>query len=356
MEKKKILIYGANGFTARLMLPKLKKTLKCEIILAGRNQEEISLLAKEHDFAFRIFSLEHGASIEKNLEDIGLLMNCAGPFNKTALSLAQSCIQGQCHYFDITGELEVFRALYTLSAQAAANNISLIPGMGFDIVPSDCLGTMLAQRTEEPESLMLAIITKNTQASHGTLKTALLEGGLSSLASRSQGIVTEARDIFKDINLNGRSVPCMRAPLADLFCASLSTGIKHIDTYLALPKKIKWFLPAMGLIKKLSQRPLFNRLFAAAIERLPNGPSPEQQEKGRAYIVGELRDKGGRTLCGILKTPEPYCYTGDALIKGAAHWLLHGLKPGFQTPSLAFGPNFALDVNLKETSVQFAKL
>ncbi len=356
MEKKKILIYGANGFTARLMLPKLKKNLSCEIILAGRNREEISVLAKEHGFLFRIFSLDHAASIEKNIEDIDLLINSAGPFNKTALSLAVACIRHKCHYFDISGELEVFRTLHTLNAQATTNKVCLIPGMGFDIVPSDCLSAMLAEKVEDPESLLIAIMTKNTQASHGTLKTALLEAGISTLASRSQGIVVETSELFKDIDLHGRSISCMRAPLADLFCASLSTGIYHIDTYLALPKQIKWFLPAMGLIKKLSGRPLFNRLFSAAIERLPNGPSPEQQEKGCAYIVGELRDKAGRTLCGILKTPEPYCYTADALIKGAAYWLQHGLKPGFQTPSLAFGPNFALEVNPQTTSVQFAKL
>lgn len=352
MAQPKIMIYGANGFTARLFLHKLA-ALPCEIILAGRNEVDIAALAQQHGYRHRIFGLTDINVVDKHLSDIALVLNCAGPFTKTAVPLAKSAIRNRCHYFDITGELRVFEALHRMHDDARANNVCLIAGMGFDIVPSDCLARALAERMPDAERLKLAIITKNTAPSHGTLKTAFLAGSVASPTER-EGATTTIYDTSSiTIPLRGRNVTCYRAPLADLFCAHLSTGIANIETYLALPKQFMWLTPALKVVKALSRRPFFYRLFARAIEQLQNGPNAEQQTAGHAYIYGEVSTAHQRKLCGILRTPEPYVYTGDALLKGAACFLAHGLPKGFYTPSIAFGSTFALDVSPDATSVEF---
>ncbi len=356
MNKTTIMLYGANGFTAGIMLPKLK-VLSCKIILAGRNKEAIALIAKKYGYETRIFDLDHAQIVEKNLQDCGLLLNCAGPFTKTAWPLASACVKVRCHYFDITGELSVFQSLFSLNEAARAAKVSIIPGMGFDIVPSDCLAKMLAEQLPDASSIMIAISTKNTRASHGTMKTLFLNIGMMSLASRNGvGIEPVAKDdTHRNVTFNGRTIMCMRAPLADLFCTPKSTGIEHVDTYLAMPKQFERIVPIVNIVRNLAQRPALNKLFAKAIELLPNGPTAAQQQKGCAYIYGEARTNDNRIARAQLRTHEPYVYTGDALIKGAERFLREGLACGFQTPSLAFGSHFAVEVDPASTRLEFIK-
>lgn len=347
------MLYGANGFTARLIIDKLK-ALPSEIILSGRNQDTIEALAKEHHLESRVFALNHQPTVVKNLDGIGLVINCAGPFNMTALPLAKAALKSRSHYIDITGEIGVFQTLHLLDAEARSQGISIIPGVGFDIVPTDCLSKLLVQRAIEPRSLVLAVITKNTRPTHGTLKTALLHADQPTIVRRINGIVrSKPKEALHKIVLNNREVSCVRAPLPDLFCAHLSTGIEHIDTYLAMPKKLQALSILLPLIRKVSGKPLFQKIISGLIDRLPNGPSVEQQKHGSAYIVGEVSGRNRRVERGVLITPEPYVYTGDVLVAATKHWLENGLESGFHTPSQAFGATFAIDACPEGVKITF---
>ncbi len=76
MAQPKIMVYGANGFTARLFLHKLA-ALPCDVILAGRNKADIAALAQQHGYRHRIFGLDDANVVDKHLADIALLLNCA---------------------------------------------------------------------------------------------------------------------------------------------------------------------------------------------------------------------------------------------------------------------------------------
>jgi short subunit dehydrogenase-like uncharacterized protein len=343
MKKPRILLYGANGFTARLMIERLK-ALPAELILGGRNLDKIKTIADHHGLRSRSFALNHPASITKNMAGIDLLINCAGPFRETALVLAKAALKAKCHYFDITGEINVFRDLYALDEQAKNQGIALIPGLGFDIAPSDCLASLIRQRATDPNSLILAVIPKGTRPSHGTLKTALRTLGHHPVARRSGGIVPcIATEANHQIVLNGKNIPCVRAPLPDLFCAHLSTGIENIDTYLAMPRHLQKMAKIMPVFRKLKKLPWFNNIFGTLIEILPNGPSEEQQKNGRAFIYAKIENRNGNTETAIMTTIEPYAYTGDLIVSATKSWLEKGMGGGFKTPSQAFGANFAQD-------------
>ena len=124
------LLYGANGYTARLIIDEsLKQGLKP--ILAGRNQEKIEALAKKYKLPSRIFDLGQASQIQQHLEGVSVCLNAAGPFSKTALPLAKACINKGVHYLDITGEIAVFEDIKKLDGLARGQDIMLMPGTGF---------------------------------------------------------------------------------------------------------------------------------------------------------------------------------------------------------------------------------
>jgi short subunit dehydrogenase-like uncharacterized protein len=53
--------------------------------------------------------------------------------------MANACLRNRVHYLDITGEIDAFEVLATQDAEARARGVMLLPGVGFDVVPSNCL-------------------------------------------------------------------------------------------------------------------------------------------------------------------------------------------------------------------------
>ena len=132
------MIYGASGYTGKL-IAHLAKERGLTPVLAGRSASSIDPLAKELGFSQRIFDLSDPATVKKNLEGMKVVLHCAGPFSKTYKMMAEGCISAGAHYLDITGEIPVFEGLRHLSERAKKAKVALIPGVGFDVVPSDAL-------------------------------------------------------------------------------------------------------------------------------------------------------------------------------------------------------------------------
>lgn len=340
MPNKKILLYGATGFTANLMIEPLKK-LDVELIVGGRNPRALSKIGEKHGLKHQVFSVEEPEKIVENLESIDLVLNCAGPFINTARPLVNAAIKTRTNYFDITGEIEVFEDLFLCDALAKENNIALVPGLGFDIAPSDCLAKELSEHLPHPFSLVLAIVPKNTKASHGTLKTMLLSKQ-HFVARREQGIKAyQGLSPTKDFIVLDQQYTCMRAPLPDLFCAHLSTGVTNIDTYLAIPSGFAAFAPLIPAMSRLTKLAIIQKLLKQILNYVPNGPSKEQQKQGFALIYGKVSDLNGQSKSLVCKTPEPYAFTAKLMTAATKSWLEKGLPAGFLTPSQAFGADFA---------------
>ncbi|EMY24384.1 saccharopine dehydrogenase domain protein [Leptospira interrogans serovar Australis str. 200703203] len=148
-KKKNWLLYGANGYTGKLIAKKAVERGQTPI-LAGRSESKIRFLAEELGLPFRVFSLENPKEIQNQISDSFLVLNCAGPFIETAIPIAKACVESGVHYLDVTGEIPVFEMLYSLSPKALAKNIMLLPGVGFDVVPTDCLAVMLKENFPKP--------------------------------------------------------------------------------------------------------------------------------------------------------------------------------------------------------------
>src|SRR5688500_16211155 len=146
------LIYGATGYTGQLVA-QLAAEYGMTPVLAARSAAVADLagaLGLEH----RVFSLDQPADIDHALAGIHVVVHCAGPFIHTSKPMADACIRNRVHYVDITGEIEVFEALHARDAEARAAGITLMPGSGFDVVPSDCLALHLKQKLPGANHLM----------------------------------------------------------------------------------------------------------------------------------------------------------------------------------------------------------
>ena len=104
------LIYGASGYTGKLIVElSIRKGLKP--VLAGRTESKIKPLADKFGLEYLIFGLDNIAEIAQNIKKIPLVLNCAGPFSRTARPIVEACLLAKTHYLDITGEIEVFEMI-----------------------------------------------------------------------------------------------------------------------------------------------------------------------------------------------------------------------------------------------------
>src|SRR5688500_10091214 len=68
-----------------------------------------------------------------------MVLHCAGPFSITSRPMVGACLRNRKHYTDITGEISVFEECADKNDRAFEAGVMLMPGVGFDVVPSDCL-------------------------------------------------------------------------------------------------------------------------------------------------------------------------------------------------------------------------
>src|SRR5437762_9987666 len=148
------LLYGANGYAGELAARRAVEGGE-RPVLAGRRAEEVGRLAGALGLEHRVFGLDDGAAVEKGLSGMAAVLHCAGPFSRTAMPMAEGCLRARAHYLDITGEIEVFEALAARGEEARQTGVSLLPGVGFDVVPSDCLAAHLHRRLPTATHLAL---------------------------------------------------------------------------------------------------------------------------------------------------------------------------------------------------------
>nr|MDQ6894328.1 saccharopine dehydrogenase NADP-binding domain-containing protein [Acidobacteriota bacterium] len=226
-----LLLYGANGYTGRLILEAaLDAGLKPAI--AGRRREPIEALAREKDLSYRVFDWSDPPAASRELEGFRVLLLAAGPFSRTSAAALDACLASKTAYLDITGEVAVFEALFARDAEAKAAGIAVLPGVGFDVVPSDCLAALLAR--ELPRAVRLALAFRGFRTSPGTAKTMLEGAGQGSLV-RESGRLRRVPRAWKtrEVPFRDRTRLAMTIPWGDLATAWRSTGIPNVETYAA---------------------------------------------------------------------------------------------------------------------------
>jgi len=334
---KRWMIYGATGYTGKLIAEEAaKRGLKP--ILAGRSLEKVKAIADRLGLESQAFDLKQMS--KANLSGINLVLHCAGPFSQTSAPMVAACLSAGAHYLDITGEIDVFEHAYTLDDKAKAAGVVLMPGVGFDVVPSDCLAKLLQQRLPDANELSLAIATSG-KASPGTLKTSIesLPHG-TRLRRNGKWEIIPAGSLTRSIPFSHRTLLSAAIPWGDLASAYRSTGIPNITTYMATPPKLQRAYKVLRHLSWLTKTDFVQDSLKRLIEKKVQGPTEEERMKGHMYLWGEVKNASGKTVEATLRVPEGYRFTVLSALACVDRMLVNPPAVGALTPAQAFGAEF----------------
>ncbi len=339
-----ILIYGANGYTGTLVAERaVERGLRP--VLAGRNGAAVAALAARLGLEYIALDLADTAGLLAALAGRRVVIHCAGPFIHTAPPMAAACLRAGVHYLDITGEIAVFEALHTLDAQAQAAGVQLLPGAGFDVVPSDCLAAHLARRLPGATHLALAFRALS-RLSHGTALTALEHMHTGGAIRRDGAIVkVPVGHATREVDFGRGPTLVTAIPWGDVATAYYSTGIPNIEVFIALPKAARRWMRFSGLSGPLLAIPPVRAALRAFVRRHPPGPNVSERARGLSLLWGEVRTPPGQRVQTRMLTPEGYTLTAHTAVLLAEKILAGIVRPGFQTPSLAYGADLILEVD-----------
>ncbi len=340
------LLYGAYGYTGRL-ITRMAAEHGLRPLLSGRNAGKLEAMHHEFGYDYRAVDLNNRTELHALLEGHKVVLHAAGPFAQTARPMMEACIATGTHYLDITGEIPVFALGAQLGAQARVAGVMLMSGVGFDVVPTDCLAAYLKQQMPEATDLVLAFAWKGGMLSHGTAKTmlgGLGEGG----AIRENGKIKKVKAAYDVREFPFTAEVPLRAvtiPWGDVFTAYFTTGIPNIKTYFAVPPaQIKNMQRSNYLGPLLRLGPVQNYL-RRKIESRPAGPDDAQRERAETYIYGEVKDVSGKIVAARLRTPEGYTLTAHSALL-IVRKVIHGqAEAGYQTPAGLYGPDLVLEID-----------
>lgn len=345
-----ILIYGAYGYTGRLIAEEARSQ-GLKPVLAGRDAQQIRELAAESGLTGLAFDLPDQAALDRALEGRRLVLHCAGPFVHTWRPMAEACLRHGVHYLDITGEIEVFEALAALDTPAREAGVMLLPGVGFDVVPTDCLAAHLKQRLPAATHLTLAFMGGGgfSRGTHRTMLEGLGLGGLLRRDGRIERIPAACKTRQVDFGAGGLRTT-VTIPWGDVATAYHSTGIPNVETYAAMPRaQIRLLRLSRHLGWFFQSRPV-QAWLRRKLDRDAPGPAAATRADTRTYVWGEALAPGGVHAAGRLTCANGYSFTARSAVAAARRVLAGDVQPGFRTPSRAFGADFlrSLDTYIED--------
>lgn len=338
------LIYGAYGYTGRLIAREAADRGH-RPLLAGRDAAQLNPLGDRLDLPTRVVSLHERDRLQSLLEDVSVVLHCAGPFVHTAPPMVEACLQTGTHYMDLTGEVTVFRQLTRRDAEARSAGVMLLPGIGFDVVPSDCLGRYVAEQVSDATMLEIALFAEG-EVSQGTLKTLIEHLGQGGLVRR-EGLLREVPPGWgsRTVDFGDRPRRVISIPEGSVVTSGYSTDVPNVTTYLALPRLVQQFLRVSRYVQGLLAWPPLQRLLKRLVERRPAGPSPEERRQGRTVVWASARRSSDAPVTVRLHGPEAYTFTVRTAVNALERVLDGTAPPGYRTPTTAFGADFVLDVD-----------
>ncbi|HKP63354.1 MAG TPA: saccharopine dehydrogenase NADP-binding domain-containing protein [Polyangiales bacterium] len=331
MTASEIVLYGAAGYTGRLIAQRaLSRGLR--LTLAGRGSPRLSQLGEQTGFAVREAALDDARALSALLSGARVLLNAAGPFSSTAAPLWAACMKARVSYLDLTGEVDVLEQAALQHAAARAAGIMLMPAVGFDVVPSDCLASLLARRLPRARALHLAF-SGLEHFSRGSALTMLQCAGRPVRARRRGRLVAASGGQLQSVDFGSGPRAVCAVDWGDLVSAYFTTGVSDVTTYFEATPALRaslWgrlpvWAPLQGWARELSQT-------------LPEGPSAPQRARSRCVLaaIAELPDGSRASL--RCETPDVYDFSADAACEIAGRVARGDYEAGFQTPARVYGP------------------
>lgn len=315
---KTLMIYGAAGYTGR-MVTQHAQAAGLDIIVAGRAEDPLAQLAADLGLPYRLFSVDDSAAIAAALEGVDVLLNCAGPFARTADPLMRAAIAAGVHYLDFAAELDSYRLAEALDGDAEAAGVMLLPGSGGSVAMLGSLARHAADRVAQPCKVSIALHVTGVM-SRGSAISATENLTTETLARVDGRLESRSPAETRTFNFGQGDVDCFPLTLPDLITIWRATGAPDIET----------FVHVSG-----------DAFPQGDLEALPAGPSAEQREANRYQAAVEVTGGDGAVARSVLDTVNGYTFTALAAAEAARRVLGGEVRPGFQTPAGLFGAGFA---------------
>jgi len=334
------LLYGANGFVGEA-IARLAVQTGLDPVIAGRNAKPLAALATELGVEHRVFEL--GPNIDQHLADVTVVLHCAGPYIHTFKPMVEACLRTRTHYLDLTGEIPVYEGVAAHDGEAKHHGVMLLPGAGFDVVPTDCLALHLKQRLPSATRLTLAFRTQGPGGlPPGTQRTMIELIPYGNRVRRHGRLEVPERGVkTRTIDFGDGPVVATRLTWGDVFMAFHSTGIPNIEDYLVLPEATRRQMARLDYLRPLFRIPMLRNLLKRGVRP---GPSAEKRARTVTHVWGEVEDERGQRAAARLHGPEAgVVWTGRAALAAVRKVLSGNAPPGFQTPAKAYGADFVLE-------------
>jgi short subunit dehydrogenase-like uncharacterized protein len=235
---------------------------------------------------------------------------------------------------------------YCLKQERAAceRGVTIMPGIGFVVAPSDILGRYLQTRHPDAITLRLAFSRVDT-VSRGSLR-AMMGIIRRNICVRRNGKLRAVPVGQLERQFDFGAGPSTAAALswADLITAYRSTGIPNIETYAEMPLWLRgayqlgaWSAPALN-----SQAARFANNRLAAL--WPESPSDAALQDKQRVIVAEVEDLGRWRRSARLTLPDGYRITPPIAVNALHYFNESSVAPGFVTPAQLFGPEFITEL------------
>jgi short subunit dehydrogenase-like uncharacterized protein len=342
-----IAVYGATGYTGRLVVAELVKA-DADFIVSGRSAQKLDALRAEFELEApaRTAAVDDPASLRGLLADCAVVIDCAGPFVKFGEPVLAAAVESGTHYLDTTGEQPYMKMAYERYGPGAARaGVAVVPAMGFDYVPGDMIASLTADGMGELDELAMYYCWQGFKPSQGTARTTLE-------IIRGDGLEWRDMEWVEDRGGTGRGVyefpspvgrqRMMRYPAGEQIMVPRHISTRNVRTAINAGdfsnERVAQLFAGMVRPIGLTMRTPVKRLADAVISRLPEGPTPEQREKVRWMIVCEAK-RGEVEQKGVISGRDVYGLTGAAIVKGAMIAAKKGYEPsGGLSPSQAFDP------------------
>lgn len=323
------MVYGANGYTGELIAAEaVARGLRP--ILAGRNHDEIVKLASRLDLPARVFPVD-----DPDLDGVEMVLHCAGPFSATSAPMLEACLRNGVHYLDITGEIDVFEHAHAQHERAVDAGVVVCPGVGFDVIPTDCVAAALSEALPDATHLALGFDSR-MRLSPGTRKTSLESLGTGGRVRRDgKLVVAPLGGSTRRIDFGAGEKPAATIPWGDVATAYYTTGIPNIEVYVPSSPKRARSLRVANLLRPVLRGSLMQRMLKARVPQ--TGPDQETRAATPVHVWGEVRNEAGQVRVARLKTANGYDLTVAGSLEFVGYLRSHRPAGGYYTPSQLLG-------------------
>ena len=338
------LLYGANGYTGEL-IARYAHQYNLQPVLAGRSEAALSQLSAKLNLPYKVIDLNDKETLVAALKEVKVVVHAAGPFQFTAKQMVEACLEADTHYLDINGDIAVFEMLKQYDAAAKQAGIMIMPGVGFDVVPTDCIALLLKKLLPDATKLQLAFAMTGSGLSHGTATTMannLGKGG----AIRKNGKIVRLplgkKGIWVDFGVKKLFV--MSIPWGDISTAYFTTGIPDIETFAGVSPKTYRLLKLQPLFNWLLRTSFMRNFIKKKINNRAAGPTDEMRDKATGLVWGEVTNAAGKTASARLSGPEGYTLTLHSTLIIVQKVVRGFSAPGYETPARVYGEDLVLEV------------